>query len=93
MDGREVALQLRQDPATANIPIIFITGVESRQVTQGVDDLRGCYFIGKPYDAAQLIRLINNLLARDELGEMRTISETEWRHPVESAALEIQHFG
>ena len=64
MDGYEVAAQVRNDPRTANIPIIMITSRvgdkhRARAIELGVDD-----YLGKPYQEAQLLEAIEPLVAR-----------------------------
>lgn len=63
MDGYEVLRRLKENPATANIPVIFLTapgpGVsEARALELGAID-----FITKPYDPAILKARIHNQLA------------------------------
>jgi DNA-binding response OmpR family regulator len=84
LDGFEVAMQLGHDPDTARIPIIFITGTANRHITENCGRIGSRYFIRKPYDPALLIQLINSLLARDELAEVRRISQAKRRQPVDS---------
>jgi DNA-binding response OmpR family regulator len=64
MTGHEVATALRADPATAGIPIIFVTaraqsGDVERGMELGVDD-----YVTKPFDPLDLIARVNVVLAR-----------------------------
>jgi DNA-binding response OmpR family regulator len=64
MTGHEVATALRSDPATASIPIIFVTaraqsGDVERGMELGVDD-----YVTKPFDPLDLIARVNAVLAR-----------------------------
>ena len=64
MTGYEVAKALREDDATAHIPIIFVTArAQSTDVERGmelgVDD-----YVTKPFDPLDLIARVNTLLAR-----------------------------
>jgi len=64
MTGHEVATALRADPATASIPIIFVTaraqsGDVERGMELGVDD-----YVTKPFDPLDLIARVNVVLAR-----------------------------
>ena len=55
MDGATVAQKLREDPATADIPIIFLTGlVDIDEVERRGPIIGGQYFLAKPFDAARL---------------------------------------
>lgn len=62
MNGIELAQKLKQDPATALIPIIMITASEERNtrltaLQAGVED-----FLTKPVDRAELIARVRNML-------------------------------
>jgi len=89
MDGLEVAMRLSHDAQTAAIPIIFITGTADRHLKENFDSNDDHYFIRKPYDPDLLIRLINSLLARDELGEMRRVSKAKRRQPVSAGSGQV----
>jgi putative two-component system response regulator len=55
MDGFEVCRQLRSDPATAEVPVIFITGLgDDRNETLGFE-VGGVDYITKPFNA-QVVR-------------------------------------
>ncbi|SFX29873.1 hybrid sensor histidine kinase/response regulator [Marinospirillum alkaliphilum] len=67
MDGYEVCRQLKADPATAAIPVIFLTALDSvddetRGLTLGAVD-----YIAKPLNPAILMARINTHLALDEV--------------------------
>ncbi|MEW5422002.1 response regulator [Amorphus sp. 3PC139-8] len=68
-DGYEVCQTLKEDPATASIPIILVTGLSSaedvfRGLNCGADN-----FITKPYDERYLISRINYLFTNRVLRE------------------------
>ncbi len=55
MDGATVAQRLREDPATADIPIVFLTGlVDTDEVQRRGPIIGGQYFLAKPFDAERL---------------------------------------
>jgi CheY-like chemotaxis protein len=55
MDGATVAQKLREDPETADIPIVFLTGlVDSDEVRRRGPIIGGQYFLAKPFDAKRL---------------------------------------
>lgn len=55
MDGATVAQKLREDPGTAEIPIVFLTGlVDSDEVLRRGPIIGGQYFLAKPFDARRL---------------------------------------
>jgi CheY-like chemotaxis protein len=58
LDGYTIATQLRVDPATAHIPVIFITGSDvpvHRTLSFG---LGAVAHLPKPFTAAQLLRAV-----------------------------------
>jgi adenylate cyclase len=61
MDGYEVCRRIRQDPATAFLPVIMITasGEEEkiRAIESGADD-----FVNKPFDQAELLARVRSLV-------------------------------
>ncbi len=65
MDGATLAQALRESPATADIPIVFLTGlVESDEVGRRGPRIGGQLFLAKPFDAEELYRIID--LATDQ---------------------------
>ncbi len=66
MDGYEFAGHVRNDPETADIPIVMITSRVSdkhraRAIEIGVND-----FLGKPYQEHELLEAIHHLLSPDQ---------------------------
>jgi adenylate cyclase len=61
MDGYEVCRRIREDPATAYLPVIMITasgGQEKiRAIESGADD-----FVNKPFDQAELLARVRSLV-------------------------------
>jgi two-component system alkaline phosphatase synthesis response regulator PhoP len=69
LDGWRVAEELLDDPATAGIPIVFLTArAELRDRARGID-LGGVDYITKPFNPVELAPMVNDLLNRVELGE------------------------
>lgn len=62
IDGSDIAEQLRLDPKTSAIPIIFLTALVKGQETeyQG-KSVGGYYFLGKPFDGDKLLGLISEV--------------------------------
>lgn len=63
LDGDEVAGQLRQDPSTENIPIVFLTSMVTKEDVGDRDAIiGGNRFIAKPVDPQKVIDCIDELL-------------------------------
>ena len=63
LDGFEVAARLKADPATAAIPIIMLSAMQGRGarvigLESGAEE-----FLSKPFDPAELLARVRNLLA------------------------------
>ena len=62
IDGLEVLIRLKWNPATASIPVILLTAkVHHEDVLKGYK-LGTDHYIKKPFDSAQLVTSINRLL-------------------------------
>ncbi|MCX7905566.1 MAG: response regulator [Elusimicrobiales bacterium] len=66
IDGYEICKKIRENPLTASIPIIVITGVEEldskiKLIEIGADD-----YINKPFDVRELKVRINRIIKRKE---------------------------
>lgn len=81
MDGHEVLAQIQADPRTRNIPVIFLTALDSvhdeqRGLAQGAAD-----YITKPVSPPILLARVRNHLelkrARDRLGQENLSLEAE----------------
>ena len=59
LDGATVAQQLRESPETADIPIIFLTGlVDANEMSTRGPKIGGQFFLAKPFDAERLYRVL-----------------------------------
>ena len=72
MDGWEATKLIRQDPETAHIPMIALTvhtlTIERRRALEaGVDA-----YLPKPYDAGQLIRLVEDTLKNSKKNKKKS---------------------
>jgi len=62
--GEEVAAKLGEDPQTRNIPVIFLTGLFSRdQQQQRGHMIGGHIFVAKPVETEALLQIIQDRLA------------------------------
>lgn len=69
MDGFEVCRRIKADEEHANIPVVMITGCAEKQnrirgIEAGAED-----FIGKPFDAAEVLARLAMLLRVKRLGD------------------------
>lgn len=81
-DGLGLAAALRDEPGHAHVPIIFVTGTADCHFKARCQEVGGNYFVCKPYDPDLLVRLVQSVLAQDELAEIRRISAAKRRQPV-----------
>jgi DNA-binding response OmpR family regulator len=69
LDGWRVAEALLDDPATGEIPIVFLTArAELRDQARGLE-IGGIDYITKPFNPVELADLIRELLGRVQRGE------------------------
>jgi putative two-component system response regulator len=61
--GFEVFQQLRQDPATERIPIVFLTARSTVEDRQKARHLGAVDYVTKPFQWADLIKLIHDVLS------------------------------
>jgi len=62
-NGFEVFQQLRQDPATERIPIVFLTARSTVEDRQKARHLGAAGYIVKPFQWTNLIKLVQEVLA------------------------------
>lgn len=60
VDGATVAQRLREAPDTADIPIIFLTGlVDPDEMRKRGPKIGGQFFLAKPFDAERLYQVLD----------------------------------
>jgi len=62
-NGFEVFQQLRQDPATERIPIVFLTARSTVEDRQKARHLGAAGYVTKPFQWANLIKLVHDVLS------------------------------
>ena len=62
-NGFEVFQQLRQDPATERIPIVFLTARSTVEDRQKARHLGAAGYVIKPFQWANLIKLVHDVLS------------------------------
>ena len=70
IDGCQVASILKADPATENIPIIMVTGVEDTGMRQAGLEAGAEEFLSKPVDPTELGLRVRNLLRLKDMGDL-----------------------
>ena len=66
-DGTTIAQEIREDPRTEDIPIVFLTGLVEIEETQRDDNrIGGHYFLAKPFDATELFSVIDRAMEEFE---------------------------
>ena len=67
MLGGEVAVKLKEDPRTKNIPIVFLSAMfTSTEESQRGHVVDGNVMFAKPYDVEKLLAALRNLLGEEE---------------------------
>lgn len=62
LDGREVAAQMRADPALQDVPIVFVTSLAPDGIIGSVGYLGGYSFVAKPFRIADLVHCVDEML-------------------------------
>lgn len=65
LSGDEVAMEFSEDPATRDIPVVFLTALASQEGENGssLQKIGGRYFIAKPITRDGLMEAINAVLS------------------------------
>jgi putative two-component system response regulator len=63
MDGYEVCRQLKINPLTKNIPIVFISGNASNEDQKKGFSVGAAAFLGKPVEPGKLLTVIGKLIS------------------------------
>jgi len=64
MGGSEVSSILAANPSTANIPIIFLTGILTKQEEEAIGSKTGKhYVIAKPITGKELLEIVGKVLS------------------------------
>jgi DNA-binding response OmpR family regulator len=62
MDGSSVAHEMKDDPNTCNIPVIFLTGAVKASEVPKSHKIGGQYFLAKPFKAEELLKMLQLVL-------------------------------
>jgi CheY-like chemotaxis protein len=69
VDGWEVAEQLASDPATRDVPVVFLSACAAREDRERAQELGAVGYIVKPFDPLTLGNVVRDVLARIGRGE------------------------
>ena len=62
IDGYQVCERLREDPATADIPVVFVSGNVTTDDRSRGEQVGGVAYLGKPVDADEILATIAGIL-------------------------------
>ena len=65
LDGLRTAAQLRSDPRTSHLPLAIVSACTQYEVDSGLD-VGVDAFLAKPFEPAELVRLVRQLMERSE---------------------------
>ncbi|MGW3117431.1 response regulator [Streptomyces sp. NPDC001107] len=63
LDGLRTAARLRSDPLTRDLPLVIVSACTSYEVETGLD-VGVDAFLAKPFEPAELVRLVQQLIER-----------------------------
>ena len=63
INGFDVAAVLKNDPATKHIPIIYLTGLVTKEEFAGVEKMGSSFVVAKPVGHSELLEVVNKALA------------------------------
>lgn len=86
MDGFEVCQQLKQDPSTASIPIIFLSALDSTADKVKAFEVGGVDYITKPFQFAEVMARIQTQLTICNLNQQLKIQN----HSLQQALSHLQ---
>ncbi|MBX3059059.1 MAG: response regulator [Anaerolineae bacterium] len=76
MDGFEVCTQIKNNPETADIPVIFVTASEVLDYRLRAFDVGAAEYMTKPFRAEELVQQITAVIERQHGGQEETEPET-----------------
>ena len=81
MDGYDVCARLKADPATTNIPVMFISALaETDDIVRGFD-VGGVDYITKPFKFQEVMaRVVNQLMLVHQRREIEALREQDRQH-------------
>lgn len=86
IDGYEVCRQLKADPVTADVPVIFVSALDDGMDKVKAFDVGGADYVTKPFQIAEVLARIDHQLEIARLGRELVLQNAELARTV--AALE-----
>lgn len=77
MNGFAALRKLRQDPATANVPVVMISGDEHAMAQMVLERIGSDGFMKKPFGRGDVFGRIEKLVAQGRLAERTNAASTE----------------
>ncbi|MBI3996347.1 MAG: response regulator [Candidatus Omnitrophica bacterium] len=68
MGGCEMVQRLRARHETSRVPVIVLTALPRQAKEERIEDLPSVRLMHKPFDSAELLVVINDMLAKDSAG-------------------------
>jgi putative two-component system response regulator len=84
LDGHAVCRQLKADPATRHVPVIFLTALTRPEDESAAFDAGGADFVTKPFNPATLLARVRTQLALKRAQDRLRQRNTELSHEVEA---------
>jgi two-component system alkaline phosphatase synthesis response regulator PhoP len=85
LDGFEVCESLRQSPATANTPIILVSGASSELSRLAAMEAGGTAFVSKPVSPGELVTLMRQHLSPKHPAPPRMVRPARAPRPLRAA--------
>lgn len=92
MNGYEVTKLLKSDTATANIPIIMVTGLDDHTARLAALDAGVEDFLTRPVDRAELWLRVRNLLRLKSANDLLQNQSEILEHKVQARTADLQRF-
>ena len=93
MDGCQVAMQLKANPATSSIPIIMVTAQNDHRARLSGLHAGAEEFLTKPVDRAELWLRVRNLLRLKELGDFFRSHSLNLEQQVQARTADLRRLG
>jgi DNA-binding response OmpR family regulator len=74
VDGWQVAAELGEDPATRDVPIVFLSARAAREDRARAQELGAVGYIVKPFDPVALGAVVRDILERIRRGEREQLN-------------------